>query len=105
MLQIIINSDNYINLNEDKIEALSQIVGDRLGRFKERLTRVVAHIADENAGKGGQDDIRCMLEARPEGMDTLNVTAHASDVNAAVRAACDKLERLLDDTFARLRDR
>lgn len=49
-------------------------------------------------------DKRCRLEARSDGMQTLNVTEQAATVQAAVKSAASKLERMLDDAFQRLAD-
>lgn len=105
MLKIIINSDSNLDIDAPAIGGLESDIEGRLGRFGERLTRVVVHLRDENAHKtAGQNDKRCMLEARPEGMNTINVSHSAPSVGEAVNHATRKLERLLDDTFARLHD-
>ena len=39
----------------------------RCERFSAHITRVEVHLGDENAGKRGSDDKRCMMEARLEG--------------------------------------
>jgi len=105
MLKIIINSDSNLDINSNAIASIESDVEGRLGRFQDRLTRVVVHLRDENAHKtSGQADKRCMLEARPEGMNSINVTHNAPSVGEAVNHATRKLERLLDETFARLND-
>lgn len=105
MLKIIINSDSNLEVGESLIKDIESTIAGRLGRFESQLTRVVVHVRDENAHKtGGQDDKRCMIEARPEGMDSINVSHHAPSLTEAVNHATRKLERLLDDTFQRLND-
>jgi hypothetical protein len=63
------NTDNQI-AGDAAMEARAQeIVDGALSRFASRLTRVELHLADENSpAKGGSADIRCTLEARPEGL-------------------------------------
>mgnify|MGYP006172692853 CR=1 FL=1 len=58
-------------------------VDDALARVSSRLTRVEVHLADENAGKGGADDKRCMIEARPAGQSPVAVTNHAATLEEA----------------------
>ena len=48
-------------------------------------TRIEVHLADVNAAKGGNDDIRCTIEARPEGMQPQTVTHTDASVEAALR--------------------
>ena len=105
MLQIIINSDHNLHLDGNAKQQIEADLGRRLGRFEEDLTREVVHLADENAQKtNGQDDKRCMLEARPERMNAINVTHRAASVDEAIHLATKKLERLLDNTFEKRND-
>jgi hypothetical protein len=83
--------------------ARAEIVDGALSRFAARLTRVELHLADENSpAKGGSADIRCTLEARPEGLRPLAVTHHDADPDAAMRGAAKKLARALDSEFGKL---
>jgi ribosome-associated translation inhibitor RaiA len=75
-----------------------------LSRFRERLTRVELHLSDENAHKGGQDDKRCMMEARIKGQQPIVVTNQAASMNEAVSGALDKLKRSVESALERLRD-
>jgi ribosome-associated translation inhibitor RaiA len=69
-----------------------------LGRFSQHITRLEAHLSDENAGKGGKDDKRCVLEARMEGRKPVAVVDSAPTVKQAVQGAIDKLLRMLATT-------
>ena len=60
------------------------------------------HLADVNAAKGGTDDIRCTIEARPEGMQPQTVTHHGATVEAALRGGARKIRSLLDSEFGKL---
>ncbi len=103
MLQIIVNSDNIIPVDAVMTEQIEEDIEKRLARFENRLTRVVVHLKDENAHKNdGQDDKCCMIEARPEGMATINVSHHAPSISEAVIHSIRKIERRLDDSFGRL---
>lgn len=104
MLTIIVNSSNNIDIGESMKMEIATLVENRLGRFSERLTRVEAHIGDENGPKSTGKDKSCMLEARPEGMQPLVVTEDAETVQAATKSAAHKLERMIDDAFQRLSD-
>ena len=68
-------------------------------RFAERLTRVEVHVSDDNGGKGGKRDKKCVLEARPRGMDPIAVTEDGDDLYQVVREASRKLARALGKRF------
>jgi ribosome-associated translation inhibitor RaiA len=70
----------------------------------DRITRVEVHLSDQNGDKSGQDDKRCMLEARLEGRQPTVVTHHAASLDEAVDGAADKLKRFLESTLERLED-
>ncbi len=100
-MQIKINTDNNIHGDERLKESARALVEQGLGHVLTRLTRVEVHLQDENAQKGGSDDIRCMIEARPEGMGAQAVTHNDADVEAAVRGAAKKLRALLESEFGK----
>ncbi|CAN5355387.1 HPF/RaiA family ribosome-associated protein [soil metagenome] len=103
-MQIQINTDHNIKGSEQLNLHLQQSVEASLGRFDERLTRVVIHLSDDNGDKSSGDDKRCLMEARPAGMQPIVVTHIAGTVDDAVDGALDKMTRVLDETFAKLRD-
>ncbi len=75
-------------------EHLTTVVTDALGRFGEHITRVEAHIADENShAKANPDEIQCTLEARLVGHDPVVVKDRAGSVHQAINGAVGKLKR------------
>lgn len=90
------NSDSSVMGTENVAERIEEQLRTKLSRFEDRLTRLEVHVSDENAAKGGADDKRCTLEARPRGGAPVTVTAHAGDVDAAARQAGSKMVTLLD---------
>ncbi|MCC5972173.1 MAG: HPF/RaiA family ribosome-associated protein [Pararhodobacter sp.] len=101
-MQIKINTDHNIHGDERLKESVRQMVEQGLGHVLSRLTRVEVHLQDENALKGGADDIRCMIEARPVGMAPQAVTHNDANVEAAARAAAKKLRNLLESEFGKI---
>ena len=85
-------------------ELIESGVEDVLAPYAERLTRVEVHIQDLNAQKGGVDK-RCMIEARPRGMDPLVAEHEDVGIPEAFRSALDKLRRVLERRFGRLSSR
>jgi len=101
-MKIQINTDANIQGNEALAEQVSATVENALRHVKGHITRVEVHLGDENAGKSGQDDQRCMVEARLEGRQPVAASALAPTLAQAVQAASDKLARLLETQLGRL---
>jgi len=103
-MKIQVNTDAHI----EGSEALAAHVRARLERalthFSDHVTRVEVHLSDENGGKSGPQDHRCMLEARFEGRQPLAATDQAATMDQAVQGAAQKLTRLLEKTLGRLLD-
>ncbi len=104
-MKIQINSDRNIEGHEALAAHVSGIVESALSQVSDHITRVEVHLSDENSDKKhGNDDMRCMMEARLEGHQPVAVTHHAQTLHQAVDGAADKLCRLIDSTLGRLRD-
>jgi ribosome-associated translation inhibitor RaiA len=103
-MHIQINTDSNIAGREDLAIQVKGVVESVLSRFSDRITRVEVHLSDQNSDKSGQDDKRCMMEARLEGRQPTAVTHQAASVNDAVDGAADKLKRSLESTLERLQD-
>ena len=98
-MQIMVNTDNYIEGGEELTRQVEEVVEDTLGRFDDWLTRVEVRLKDENSDKKeGGNDIRCLMEARPEGLQPLVVTENAATVEQAIQACADTLAKLLNKT-------
>lgn len=103
-MQIQVNSDGSIEGRDTLDARVKATVASALGRFSAQITRVEVHLSDENGKKSGQDDKRCMMEARLEGRQPTAVTHHAATLDQAVDGAADKLARSLTSTLERLHD-
>jgi hypothetical protein len=104
-MQVIVNTDSNVNGTDRVAGGLETIVEDSLARYSERLTRVEVHLTDGSAGRSSGDDIKCMLEARPEGGTPVVVTENANAVEAALTGALHKMHSLLDTHFGKLDSR
>ncbi len=102
-MHIQLNTDHNIQGSEALAAQVEAVVAGALGRFVEQVTRVEVHLSDENGGKGGADDKRCLMEARLEGRKPTVVTHHAATVDVAMVGAADKLARVIESTLGRLR--
>lgn len=101
-MQVQVNADKNIEGGERLTEYVKTAINARLRRFGSQITRVEAHISDENSHKSHGDGKKCVLEARPAGLQPVAVTHLAATVDQAISGAAEKLERLLDSTFGQL---
>lgn len=102
-MHIQINTDSNITGREELAVHVKGVVESALSRFSDRITRVEVHLSDQNSDKSGQDDLRCMMEARVEGRRPTAVTHQAASLSDAVDGAADKLKRSLESTLGRLK--
>lgn len=101
-MQFQLNTDANIQGDDRLAEAAETAVTSALGHLTNRLSRIEVHLVDVNGAKGGSDDIRCTIEARPEGMQPQTVTHNDANVDAALRGAGKKIRALLDSEFGKL---
>lgn len=71
------NTSNNVNGKERVIGPFVDLITEELCRYKEHITRIEAHLTDEDGRKNGGDDKRCVLEARIEGRTPVAVHGHA----------------------------
>ncbi len=103
-MHIQINTDSNIDGREELANHVKDVVESALGRFSDQITRIEVHLSDLNGDKSGQDDKRCMIEARVEGRQPTAVTHQAGSLGEAIEGAADKLKRSLESTLERLKD-
>jgi len=99
-MHIEINFGNFPS-SEALTEQVNAEVEKQLRRHAERLTRVEVHLQDLNGPKGGVDK-RCLMEARPRGLDPIAVDHEGGDFYLCVREAAGKLDRALRRRFEKL---
>ena len=104
-MQITVNTDNHIHGSVELTRRVEAVLEDSLGRFAERITRVGVHLSDENSRqKSGDEDKRCVIEARLAGLQPIIVSDDGSSAAQALDGAADKLVKILDRTLGRLDD-
>jgi ribosome-associated translation inhibitor RaiA len=102
-MQIQVNTDRNIEGGQALKDEVRGTISAAIGRFEERITRVEVHLSDRNSAvKGGGADMRCVLEARPAGMNPISVSHEAATLDQAVAGATDKLEKTLQRNLDRL---
>ncbi len=103
-MQVQVNTDHHITGHEALVTRVRVTVESALSRFSDHITRVEVHLSDENGDRGGQNDKRCVMEARLEGRQPVAVTHQAATVDEAVDGAAGELTRLIEKTLGRQHD-
>ena len=103
-MQVQINTDHNIEGHEALAARVSGVVTNALSRVSDHIPRVEVHLSDENGNKTGDNDMRCMMEARLEGRQPVAVTHEAATLDQSVDGAAHKLARLIESTLGRLHD-
>ena len=101
-MKIQVNTDHNIHGHEATLENIEATIEGILGHLASHISRVEVHVSDENANKGGNNDKRCVMEARLERHQPVAVTEEAASLDQAVAGAAHKLRRLIDHTLGRL---
>jgi len=101
-VQIQVNTDHKIHGGEKLAAYVTTELASSLSRFDRWLTRVEVHFSEDAAGKA--EDLRCVIEARPAGAQAVAVTHHAGSVDDAYSGALLKIEKVLDNKYARSHD-
>lgn len=103
-MQIQLNTDDHVQGDDALAKWTERELQDKLARFRDQVTRVEVHLSDVNAGRAGDADKRCKLEARLAGRQPVSVSHDAGKVADAVHGAAAKLVRALDTALGRVRD-
>jgi ribosome-associated translation inhibitor RaiA len=104
-MQININTDKTIERNRGLDEHVASVVKSAVARFGEQITRVEAHLSDENSQKSVDGGNRCLLEARVTGYQPIAVSEHSATLHQAISGAAEKLKRAVDSALGRLHDK
>jgi hypothetical protein len=104
-MKIQVNSDSSLAIDQTMTADTESVLLSQLDRFSGHLTRLEVHLSDVNAERGGSNDKRCLLEARPSGRDPVIVTHDGPSIALATRGAAQKMNRLLTSLFGRLENK
>lgn len=103
-MQILVNTDKNINGDESHQDKFSAQIAKELARFRSHITRIEAHITDQNGKKKGTKDFICILEARLEGRQPIAVSDQEDTIEQAVSGALNKLKAALETILGRLQN-
>ena len=102
-MTIQLNADKNLVIHEAYGTELKELLTKELSHFKEHITRLEVHLSDENGGKSGPNDKRCVLEARIENRQPIAVTADADTHDKSIKAASTKLKHALETIVGKLK--
>lgn len=104
-MKVQFNTDNHITGTEELEAFVTEKINTSLERFSDRITRVEVHLSDQNAHKGGADDIQCKLEVRLEGMKPVTVVSKSNAKEKALTEAISKVKSALNSAIGKMRDK
>ena len=102
-MQIQINTDKNIDGNNRLVDYYTSELQKELARFDDKITRVEVHLGDENSEKFGKNDKRCLIEVRVANMQPIAVTDHSDTIEKAFYTALNKVKKVLDTAFEKMR--
>lgn len=102
-MEILINTDHNISGSAKMRSYMQADLESSFERFSDHLTRLEVKISDENAGKEGENDKKCVLEARLRGMQPIAVTGRGNSIDQALGDASTKMKTSLDSTMGKLK--
>lgn len=100
-MQIQINTDSHIQNSTELRERATAIIEKELKHQRHHLTRIELHLSNGNSSKSGAADKRCVIEARPAGLNPLSSEHNAPDIQLAITEAARQLTRALDTALAK----
>ena len=98
-----INTDNHIEGKERMKTYFESVLADSLKRFEDRIARLEVQLGDENSSsKKGENDKRCMIEARITGLKNVAVINHADTIEKAITGAIPKLKHAIEHAIGKV---
>lgn len=100
-----LNADKNLTIHTEYENQIIEKLSKELTRFAEHITRLEVHLSDENGDKSGQDDKRCLLEARMEGRQPIAVSSFGQSYDLALNSTIDKLKSALTTIVGKLKEK
>lgn len=98
-----INTDKTISGHKEQQEYFTSLISDAMQRHSSHITRIEAHLKDENGSKEGGNDKKCTLEARIEGRQPIAVSNQADTVEKSLNGAIEKLEASVQKIIGKIK--
>lgn len=103
-MKIQLNTDKNIEGKEMLETYMSEKISAGLKHFADKITRVEVHLSDQNADKGGSNDIQCKIEARMQSLQPVMVVSKDSNKEKALSSAINKMKASLDTITGKMKN-
>lgn len=104
-MEIIVHTDSHIKATQEFEGKYKSELQDSLKRFESYVTRYDVYFSDENRGKSGPDDKKCVIEIHFKGRDLEAVTHFADTVALSFSGGVEKVKSLLDRIVGQLQQK
>jgi ribosome-associated translation inhibitor RaiA len=104
-MKIQFNTDKNIEGTEMIETFVSEKISSALKYFVDKITRIEVHLSDQNADKGGTDDIQCKIEARIEGIQPVIVVSKGGSKEKVLDDAVDKMKAALGSIIGKMKNK
>jgi ribosome-associated translation inhibitor RaiA len=101
-MKIQFNTDKNINGDERSSEYFTDLISEELTNYSAHITRIEVHLSDESGRKESINSIRCLMEARLEGLQPIAVSCQGNSVELSISGAIDKLKASLETIIERM---
>ncbi|MGF1637460.1 MAG: HPF/RaiA family ribosome-associated protein [Cyclobacteriaceae bacterium] len=98
-----INTGKHVSVSQESRTWYESVLTEELSRFEDQITRIEVHLTDETGSRDGQNDKRCLLEARLEGLQPIVATNNADSHEEATIGAAEKMKATLTTRLGKLR--
>ncbi len=98
-MNIHISTDHNIEGSAELNNYIKENLSATLERFKNHITRIEVHLSDENGGKSGGMDKRCLMEARLAHHNPIIIHHNANGIHEVIHESASKLLRSIIHTI------
>ena len=98
-----LNADKNLTIHAEYEGQIKEKLTTALSRFTDYISRIEVHLSDENGSKSGQNDKKCVLEARLEGRPAVIGTSFDQTYDLAINGALEKLKHALTTVDSKLK--
>lgn len=100
-MQVQLNSGKGITGSPELLAQVEANLESELKHVASSITRVEVHLSDVNGARGGEDDKRCLLEARLKGSQPVAVESRAATIEQAINSAAGQLNRAIKSSIGK----
>ncbi|MDZ4817487.1 MAG: hypothetical protein SGJ20_00785 [Planctomycetota bacterium] len=96
-------TDKHTKGSTEQSRQIEAVMENALVHFGDRITRVAVYLSDENSSqKFGENDKRCVVEARLAGLQPITVSHRGALLEQAIDGAAAKLRKTLKRSVRRI---